>query len=95
MALDADKINSQEKYELFVDIGEDPPEGSKAVKTAKVKNVFGKQGEKILFYFDYGDGWRFIVTHKETNSANAVEWYPRLGQVVGENPEQYPVVVEL
>lgn len=87
--------DSKEAYELFVDIGEDPPEGSKAVKTARIKDVFDTLGGKMLFYFDYGDGWRFIVTYKETMPANARVKYPQLGRFIGKNPEQYPIIEEL
>jgi hypothetical protein len=84
------KNDSSEKYELFVDIGEDPPLGSRAVKTALLKNVFPYDGKKMLFYFDYGDGWHFRVERVSELVPNKVAQYPLFRESVTESPEQYP-----
>jgi len=69
-----DRISDSGKaYELFVDVREEPlSPKTKGVKKTKVFQVFKKPGDKMLFLFDYGDGWRFIVELKEIK--NAEKW---------------------
>ena len=79
--------HSDEGYELFADIGE----GSKfkGVKITRVNKVFDEIGKKMLFLFDYGDEWHFIVELKgiEPQSENAK--YPFVVESVGDAPPQY------
>lgn len=50
---------SKEGYELFADIGEESRfEGVKRTKTSRVFDAIKK---KMLFLFDYGDEWLFVV----------------------------------
>src|SRR3989338_2525672 len=57
--------DSSKAYELFPDIGEDPLfPAVKGVKKTKIAQAFKNLGEKMLFLFDYGDGWRFSVELK-------------------------------
>jgi len=79
-----------EKYELFVDIGEDTPPGSRAVKTARLKDVFSADGKKMLFYFDYGDGWHFCVERIGTRESERDVSYPLFFESADDAPEQYP-----
>jgi hypothetical protein len=51
---------SKERYTLFADIGEDKP-GEPGVKKIRVSDVF-RPRRKVLFHFDYGDDWCFLVT---------------------------------
>lgn len=82
--------DAKEKYELFVDIGEDPPEGSLAVKTALLKKVFPTDGKKMLFYFDYGDGWHFCVERIGARESESQVRYPLFFESRDDAPEQYP-----
>jgi hypothetical protein len=50
---------SQEGYELFADMG--PRERHKGVKSTTAGEVFTEIKKKMLFLFDYGDEWRFVV----------------------------------
>jgi hypothetical protein len=50
---------AREGYELFTDLGE--PGRHKGVKKTPVGAVFNTMKKKMLFLFDYGDEWRFVV----------------------------------
>lgn len=83
-----DSINS---YELFVDLPEtadDSPE-SKSVKKTKVQSIFNVN-DKMLFLFDYGDNWEFIVQLKAIDSSDMEKSYPLLIGSSGRAPKQYP-----
>src|SRR3989338_4248449 len=41
--------NSDEIYELFVDLGEEPTEGAKSVYKTKINRVFNKIRKEMLF----------------------------------------------
>lgn len=82
--------DAEEKYELFVDIGEDPPPGSRAVKTTRLNNVFLKDNKKMLFYFDYGNGWHFCVERIGAREADQTVSYPLFFESADDAPEQYP-----
>ncbi|MBL7131237.1 MAG: hypothetical protein ISS45_07550 [Candidatus Omnitrophica bacterium] len=78
-------------YELFVDIGEEPlRKGFKGVKKTKISELFSVIGAKMLFLFDYGDEWHFIVELKEIREALASESLPALLESIGKAPVQYP-----
>jgi hypothetical protein len=79
--------HSNEGYELFADIGE----GSKfkGVKITRVNKVFDKIGKKMLFLFDYGDEWHFIVELKGIELPKEGEKYPLIVASVGGVPLQY------
>jgi hypothetical protein len=82
-----DSLNS---YELFVDIPDvacDSPE-SKSVKKTKVQDLFSIN-DKMLFLFDYGDGWEFIIQLKKIDSPDMKKSYPLLIDSSGKAPEQY------
>ena len=84
-ALDKRYYNdAEEKYELFVDLDIEPQEGSKAVKTALLKKVFSSDGKKMLFYFDYGDGWHFSVERIGAREADGAVLYPLFFESVDE-----------
>ena len=82
--------DSRKAYELFTDIGEDPTPGVKGVKATKVSQAFKSPGEKMLFLFDYGDGWRFAVELKEIKQAEKWDLKPVILESIGKAPEQYP-----
>lgn len=78
---------SREGYELFTDIGEERE--FKSVKKTKVKKVFDKIKKKMLFLFDYGDEWHFIVEFKGIESPKEDAKYPLVVESVGEASPQY------
>ena len=85
--------DAEERYELFADLGQ-ADEGVRGVRRTKLGTAFPEVGKKMLFLFDYGDGWRFKVEliglgRKEPNAA-----YPRALKRVGEAPPQYPGLEE-
>ena len=80
-------IDSGEGYELFADIGEETKH--KGVERTRVRRVFDKIGKKMLFLFDYGDEWHFIVELKGVESSDNYEKYPLVAESVGYAPPQY------
>jgi hypothetical protein len=78
-------------YELFADIGEEPLRPHfKGVKKTKILEVFSAPGVKMLFFFDYGDEWNFIVELKEIRDSLPAETLPALLESTGKAPIQYP-----
>lgn len=84
------KSKSLEVYELFKDAGEECSPGAKSVKKTKIKDVFPEKGKKMLFYFDYGDDWKFIVEAADIVPAGERKSYPKSLNWSGINPKQYP-----
>lgn len=83
--------DSTKAYELFADIGEEPlSPGTKGVKRTRISTAFKNPGEKMLFLFDYGDGWRFVVELKEIKNAEKLNLKPVILESIGKAPEQYP-----
>ena len=78
---------SKEGYELFADIGEESE--FKGVERTKVNQVFSERNKKMLFLFDYGDEWRFIVELKGIESPRENQRYPFVAESVGDAPSQY------
>mgnify|MGYP001590400643 FL=1 len=85
---------SKEKYELFADMDDIEPTGAKSVKKTKISEVWKNKGNKMLFLFDYGDCWYFVVELIEFDQKRARKKYPYLIRKVGKAPEQYPEVDE-
>lgn len=79
--------DSKEGYELFRDMGEESE--FKGVKRRKINKVFDKIRKKMLFLFDYGDEWHFIVELEGIESPKEDEMYPLVLKSVGEAPPQY------
>ena len=79
--------NSKEGYELFADIGEESK--FKGVKKARVNKVFDKVKKKMLFLFDYGDEWHFIVELTGIELAKEGQEYPFVPESIGDAPLQY------
>lgn len=61
------------------------------VRTTTVESLGLEPGQSFLYLFDYGDEWRFTVKLSRIGAASepGVE-YPRIVEVVGEAPPQYP-----
>lgn len=85
------KNDSSAGYEIFVDIGEEPSRPHfKGVKKTKIFEAFSNIGAKMLFYFDYGDDWHFIVELKEIRDPLTDESLPAVLESIGKAPLQYP-----
>ena len=83
--------NDGEHYTLFADMedmGEDELLGAESVLKTQIKNVF-PEGRKMLFFFDYGDAWSFIV-HCIGVEKNATPSKPMITAQKGTFPKQYP-----
>ncbi|MFH0975257.1 MAG: hypothetical protein V1874_05680 [Spirochaetota bacterium] len=74
-------------YELFTDIGE----GSKfpGVKKTRLLKVFTELKTKMLFMFDYGDEWCFIVQLVKITDFDKNIKYPVITDSFGDAPPQY------
>ncbi|MGD0917137.1 MAG: hypothetical protein ABSB22_11830 [Thermodesulfobacteriota bacterium] len=79
--------NSNEGYELFADIGEESE--YKGVKRTKISKAFDQIEKKMLFLFDYGDEWHFIVELKGIKLSKEREKYPFIAESIGGTPSQY------
>jgi len=84
-------IDSERKYELFTDLEDEgiKPTGAGSVKKTKIKEVWQSIGDKMLFLFDYGDNWQFIVELIKFGEKMAKYEYPRVLKKVGKAPKQY------
>lgn len=86
-----DEMHCKKAFELFVDIDEEPTRAmAKGVKKVKISQAFKLIGEKLIFLFDYGDGWQFNVELKEVRSAEKINLKPVILESIGEAPLQYP-----
>lgn len=85
---------SEKKYELFADMEDIEPTGAKSVEKTKIGEVWKNPGDKMLFLFDYGDTWLFVVELIELGKKEAKKKYPRTVKKVGLAPEQYPEIDE-
>jgi hypothetical protein len=78
-----------ERYELFADM-EDGDSDAGSVEQTTVAQAFRAPGKKMLFVFDYGDDWRFVIEARALGAKAPKTRYPRLVASVGKAPEQYP-----
>lgn len=69
-------------------LGAEDGAAPKGVKSVAVSEAFEK-GKKLLYLFDYGDEWRFVVECKKIEPNDGGK-YPRMLESKGEAPEQYP-----
>ncbi len=85
-------FNSKRKYELFTDMEDEgiEPTGAGSVEKTNITEVWKAAGDKMLFLFDYGDGWFFVVELIGFGKKEAKTKYPRIVKSVGTAPEQYP-----
>ncbi len=80
---------STEEYTLFVDMGEERHvETDTGVQTTRIDSVF-KAKKKMLFHFDYGDDWFFLLTCTGEEEGKAFK-KPKTLKTTGAPPEQYP-----
>jgi hypothetical protein len=64
---------------------------TKGAKKTKISQAFKTPGEKMLFLFDYGQGWRFTVELQEIKPAETRDLKPKILESIGASPEQYPI----
>jgi hypothetical protein len=89
-----DKAVAQFFLESMLDEGLDEALGNedgatpKGVKGVAVREAFEK-GKKLLYLFDYGDEWRFVVECQSVGQSGGGA-YPRVLEAKGEAPAQYP-----
>ena len=81
--------DSDERYELFADLGE-ADQGVKGVRRTKVSTTFPQVSKTMLLLFDYGDQWQFKVELIGLGQKEAKVAYPRVVKQVGTAPPQYP-----
>lgn len=82
---------AEKLFEAFVDYGDEATEGAKSVKLFMISDAFEKIGDKMLYLFDYGDGWKFIVEviEEKTVMRTSKNMFV-LRDSTGDDPEQYP-----
>ena len=83
----------QAYVDAFLDeyFAEEDELGSGNVQTTTLEELDLEPRQEFIYLFDYGDEWRFKVrVHAINENADAEAEYPRLGESVGEAPEQYP-----
>ncbi len=51
--------------------------------------AFGKPKNKLLFLYDYGEEWHFVVQHTETKVSDANTEYPEIVKSYAKAPSQY------
>ncbi len=78
---------STERYTLFADIGEG--EGEPGVQDTLVCDVFSL-GKQMLFHFDYGDDWFFLLSCTAVKESTAKRRSRKVISTKGTPPEQYP-----
>lgn len=78
---------SKERYTLFADIGEG--EGEPGVERTLVGEVF-RAKRKMLFHFDYGDDWFFLVTCTVVKESVGKRRFRKVLSTSGTRPVQYP-----
>jgi hypothetical protein len=85
-----DIYRSDEIYELFADMDDcEPSDRAKSVKNTEIYSAFQLK-KKMVFLFDYGDDWIFLIECKNISDPIAQTRYPRVSEKVGKSPEQYP-----
>ncbi len=81
--------DSDERYELFADMGE-VEANVKGVKKTAISVAFRTEKQKMLFLFDYGDDWMFEIEVLGFGEQEKGAKYPRVIKSKGDAPEQYP-----
>lgn len=80
-------------HELFADMDDtEATPGSKGVKMFYMVEDLFQRNKKILFLFDYGDNWEFILepTGEVETVFQVPKNYHKIIESHGEDPEQYP-----
>ena len=84
-----------EVYEAFVDADVEPTNDcARSVERTKISTVLKEVGKRMLFMFDYGQDWRFVVELKEKRDTGPDEKLPGVLKGIGKAPLQYPPLEE-
>lgn len=78
---------SKERYTLFADLGEEADDPG--VQRTRVSQVFHPQ-RRMIFHFDYGDDWFFLVTCTAVKPSKARRRFLKILSISGTRPQQYP-----
>ena len=71
--------------------GEDFAPASRKLKKITLDRVFPlPDGQKLFYWFDFGDDWKFEIALKKAVEKRAGIKYPRCIAEKGPKPEQYP-----
>jgi hypothetical protein len=81
---------SDVKFTLFADMGEEDDPSVIGVSSATVTDAFPKKTSKMVFHFDYGDDWVFLVTCKDITESDSRKMKITTTSVTGTPPVQYP-----
>ena len=81
---------SKEEYTLFADIGEEVNPWDKGVRTTMLTDVFQPK-KKMLFLFDYGDDWRFLITCAKIEETKSMFRRPKILDAKGTRPSNIPI----
>lgn len=79
---------SKERYTVFADSG-DPEADDPGVKRTPVSAVF-RPRRKMVFHFDFGDDWFFLVTCTAVRQSAAKRRFKKVLSTKGTAPQQYP-----
>jgi len=79
---------SSEIYTLFCDYGSSVELHEKSVEKSYIYKVF-EPGKKMIFLFDYGDDWRFLVDCLDIVKPEVKKKYPNIVERKGKTPSQY------
>lgn len=75
--------------------GEDYTPASIKLKKIALDQVLPlPKGQKLFYWFDFGDDWKFEITLKGTHEKATGVKYPRVIAQKGTKPEQYPEMDE-
>ena len=77
-----------EAYELFYDLDMGVERGVKGVQKTFIQDVFQPK-KQMIFLFDYGDEWTFLVECTGLSNPIAKTKYPKLIKKFGKAPKQY------
>ena len=80
---------STEAYTVFADMGEAEDEGEMGVDDISIEEVF-KKGKKMIFLFDYGDDWQFLLHCIAVEPAKSNRKVCKVVSQKGTPPVQYP-----
>lgn len=82
-----DWLDSKDLYELFVDSDVEFTEGAQSVKINTIGTTFALR-KNMLFLFDYGDEWKFLVEQLVKKESESGIHYPQLVESKGKAPKQ-------
>ncbi len=80
---------SKKTYSLFADMGEEVKETDIGVKNTPISKVF-RPRRKMIFLFDYGDEWLFLLTCRKVQESDHKKGYKKAHSKIGQPPVQYP-----